>query len=110
MSSIPPNEEAAAILSHYFAQLAQRAGLRWSERNQADIERACELLGSAELVLDELPPFERPVVSDRVTQVFEREPSQSDYERQQWDAFHRWQTERAEDERVEQARRIVTRR
>jgi hypothetical protein len=100
-----PHEEAAAIFSHYFAQLAQRAGLRWSERNQADIERACELLGDTEPALDELPPYQAPIVSDRQTVVLERD----DYERQQWDAFHRWQTKRAEDERVEQARRIMRR-
>jgi hypothetical protein len=103
-SSAP--QEASAILNHYFAQLAQRAGLRWSERNQADIERACELLEGAEPALDELPPYQ-PITSDRVTQVLDREPPS--IERQQWEAFHRWQTERAEDERVEQARRIMRR-
>lgn len=66
-------QEAAAIFSHYFRELARASGLKWSERNAADIARAVELLSQAEAApLDEVPPY-RPVRSDRVTQVFERE-------------------------------------
>lgn len=66
-------QEAAAILNWYFAQLARASGLRWSARNAADIGRAVELLGQAEAApLDEVPPYQ-PVRSDRVTQVLERE-------------------------------------
>jgi hypothetical protein len=107
-----PNEEAAAILNWYFRQLAHRAGLRWSDRNQADIERACELLSSSDEPIEELPPYQRPIVSDRVTQVFERdepptrEPIAVDPE---WEKFQRWRAARAEEERYEQTRRLVRR-
>jgi len=68
-----PSDEAAAIFNWYFAQLAKACDLKWSERNASDIARAVALLGQAESApLDEVPPY-RPVVSDRVTQVFERE-------------------------------------
>lgn len=112
MAIVTASDEAAAIISHYLRQLAQRAGIRWTEANDRDMARLSSLLdqaGSAAEQDDTIPPFERPVVSDRVTQVFDREPEPPSLERQQWDAFHRWQTERAEDERVEQARRIMRR-
>lgn len=83
-----PTDEAAAILNHYFGQLARASGLKWSERNASDIDRAVALLGQdAAAPLDEVPPY-RPVVSDRVTQVFERE----DYGDRR---FGRWRERRA---------------
>ena len=72
MSSIAPQDEAAAIFAHYFAQLAKAAGLRWSERYTDDIARACELLINPEEALDELLPYERPIYPDRQTLVLDR--------------------------------------
>lgn len=69
-----PSNEAAAILSHYFRELARASGLKWSERNASDIARAVELLSAAEApALDEVPPYVPAIRSDRVTQVFDRE-------------------------------------
>lgn len=80
-----PYDEAAAILNHYFAQLARASGLRWSERNQADIGRAAELLAQADpLPGDDIPPYQPPIRAVRVTQVL----AQSD------PAFDRWRSER----------------
>lgn len=84
-----PSDESAAILSHYFRELARAAGLCWSDRNAADIARAVELLSQAEAApLDEVPPYRPPVRSDRVTQVLERE----DYGDPR---FGRWRERRA---------------
>jgi hypothetical protein len=71
---VAPEDEAAAILNHYFVQLARHCGPRWTERNALDIERASALLAQVEeeSLGDEIPPYERPIVSDRLTQVFER--------------------------------------
>lgn len=81
-----PYDEAAAILNHYFSQLARASGMRWSEHNQADIARAAELLAQpSPLASDEIPPYQPPVVSDRVTQVFDIDP-----------AFERWRAVRRE--------------
>lgn len=82
--------ESAAILNHYMGQLARAANLRWSERNAADIARAVSLLAQDEAPLDEVPPY-RPVVSDRVTQVLERD-DYGDPDFEQWR-----QTRRAEE-------------
>jgi hypothetical protein len=105
---LDPGEHAAAIISHYLRALTERAGLRWTPQNAADMQTLARLIDQLDQgePQDTIPPYQAPVVSDRQTVVLERD----DYERQQWYAFHRWQTERAEDERVEQARRIVTRR
>ena len=93
-----PQDESAAILNHYFAQLARASGLRWSPRNAADIERAVALMGQDEAPLDEVPPYVPAVRSDRVTQVLERDPS-GDY----GDAnFRNWRQRRAvQDEETE---------
>jgi hypothetical protein len=101
-----PHEEAAAIFNHYFAQLAERAGLRWSERNAGDIARAVELLAQTdEEPTDSIPPYERPIVSDRVTQVLERDEPTADY----GDAnFARWRGQRRWSEE-EDVRRLVRR-
>lgn len=58
---LAPSEEAAAILGHYLSQLARQCGLKWTERNQADIERAAELLsfGDEPESADEIPPTRR---------------------------------------------------
>ena len=95
-----PHDEAAAILNHYFAQLARAAGLRWSDRNQADIERATQLLCQAEAPAgDEIPPY-RPVVSERQTLVLDRdELASGDYGDPQ---FKRWRREKQEQERATQ--------
>ena len=99
---IVPQDEAAAIFAHYFAQLAKAAGLRWSERNQADIERACELLGDAEPVLDEIPPYQRPIVPDRQTLVLDR-PQDAD------PTFQKWRGRRAVEDDDVAVRRLVRR-
>jgi hypothetical protein len=67
MSSI---DETSAILNHYFAQLARAAGYNWSEHNQQDIERVCDLLSDAEPTLDEIPPYRPapPALTSAVTQ------------------------------------------
>lgn len=98
-------QEAEAIFNWYFAQLARASGLKWSDRNAGDIARAVDLLSQAEAApLDEVPPYQ-PVRSDRVTQVFEREPS-GDYGDPN---FERWrQTKRAEEER-DDVRRMARR-
>lgn len=85
-------QEAAAILNHYLAQLARACDMKWSPRNAADIERAVALMGESEAPLDEVPPYVR---SDRVTQVFERD----DHGDPQ---FRRWRERRAvQDEETE---------
>lgn len=100
------NNTAAAILNHYFAQLARAAGLRWSERNAADIERAVSLMSSADEALDEVPPYqpptrEVPIRSERVTQVLDR----NDF----GDAnFGQWRRDRRQED-TDDARRIMRR-
>lgn len=71
-----PSEHAAALIAHYLRELTIRAGLRWTAANDADMETLADLLGQceAEPALDAIPPFTAPVYSDRVTQVFERDP------------------------------------
>lgn len=89
-----PTEEAAAIMNHYFAQLAGLNGLHWSERNAADIAHAVALLGQADAAptLDEVPPYQPPIRSDRVTQVFDRDdygdPEFGNWRKRQRDAEH----------------------
>jgi hypothetical protein len=84
-------ERAAAILNHYFDQLAQRAGVRWTERNRADIARASQLLGQTdEDQADTIPPYQPTdqAERERVTQVIERDPLEEDLR------FQRWRQER----------------
>jgi hypothetical protein len=98
-------DEAGAILNHYFAQLARANGLKWSEQNAQDIQRAADLLATdAEPALDEIPPYRPapPQVESRVTR-------QLDWEEQQLRDFAIWRKQRAEDERVNQARRMMRR-
>lgn len=54
-----PQEQASAILNHYFEQLARRAGLRWTERNRANIDRATQLLAqdASDQDADTIPPI-----------------------------------------------------
>ena len=98
--SILPQDEAAAIFSHYFQQLARQCGLKWTDRNQADIERAADLLSTIEPEppTDEIPPY-RPIYSDRQTVVLSRDELDP--------AFERWRRERRDDD--EQARRMLRR-
>jgi hypothetical protein len=111
---IVPSEHAAAIVAHYLRNLTERAGLRWTEANDRDMQTLAELLDQVDAApeLDTIPPFEREIVSDRITQVFERDepparpPIQVDPE---WEKFQRWRAQRAEEERYEQARRLVRR-
>lgn len=94
-------QEAAAIFNHYFAQLARAAGLKWTQRNADDIERAVELLGQAETpALDEVPPYQPPIRSDRVTQTFERD----DYGDPN---FERWRKQKSAEE--QDTRRMLRR-
>lgn len=72
--SIPPPDHAAAIISHYLRALTERASLRWTERNDRDMDTLADLLTGAAPELDEIPPYERPIVSDRQTIVLERDP------------------------------------
>jgi hypothetical protein len=99
-------DEASAILNHYFAQLARANGLKWSERNAQDIQHAADLLATDdESALDEIPPFRPalpPQLDTRVTQVLTQEE-------QQLRDFEIWKKQRAEDERVNQARRMMRR-
>lgn len=95
---LAPSDEAAAILSHYFQQLTRAAGLRWTERNQADIERVADLLAQIEPEpVDEIPPYQ-PIVSDRRTVVLERDELDP--------AFERWRRARRDDD---DARRMLRR-
>lgn len=83
-----PQQEAAAILNHYMAQLARACDLKWTPRNAADIERAVALLGQGEPApLDEVPPY-RPIHSERQTVVLDRD----NYGDPQ---FGRWRAQRA---------------
>ena len=104
-----PQEQAAAILNHYMEQLARRAGLRWTDKNRQDIERAAQLLSEeATEVEDTIPPYdpesqqlETRQLETRVTQALERRPTEDDPD------FQRWRWERYSD--TEQARRILRR-
>jgi hypothetical protein len=97
-----PQEQAAAILNHYMEQLARRSGLRWTERNRADIEQAAQLLSADadDQDADCIPPYQ-PQEQERVTISFERNPADDDPN------FRRWRQERYSD--TEQARRMLER-
>lgn len=99
--AILPQDEAAAILNHYLGQLARAAGLRWSERNQSDIERAAQLLCQADAPGDEIPPYQ-PIMSDRRTVVLDRD----DY----GDArFGQWRAQRRTNGDEEATQRMLNR-
>jgi hypothetical protein len=106
--SILPSDEAAALISHYLRQLAERAGVRWTDANDRDMARLSTLLdqAGAEPALDTIPPFRPtapPQLDTRVTQTLDQDAAG-------WQDFRRWQAERAIDERVDQAHRMVSRR
>lgn len=44
MSTQDKQEKAASILTHYFRRITEAAGLRWSERNETDMEQLAALL------------------------------------------------------------------
>ena len=100
-----PSEEAAAILNHYLSQLARRSGLRWTESNRADIERAAQLLSpEAEEEADTIPPYQprqAQQLETRVTQVLERSPAEGD------PRYVAWRNERQRSD--EQTRRMLSR-
>jgi hypothetical protein len=102
-----PGEHAAAILAHYLKHLTLASGRRWTAANDADMDTLADLLdqGDAEGG-DAIPPFARPIVSDRVTQEFSR---RDEWEEQQMHDFERWRQEKAQAERYEQTRRLVRR-
>lgn len=83
ISQLAPAEEAARILNHYFAALAQRAGVRWTDQNQADIRRAAQLLSQADDQADVIPPYQ-PAQQDRTTVVLERDSAAADPNYQRW--------------------------
>lgn len=74
------NNEAAAIIAHYFKQLAARSGLRWTAENDRDMNRLAALLNQ-DAPLDTIPPF---VPDERTTVVLERDPAASDANYQKW--------------------------
>lgn len=113
---LPPNEVAARLIAHYLKHLTQASGLRWTPANDNDMTLLAELLGACEVV-DSIPAFSydepaaeydepQPIVSDRVTQVFDREPAGNasipDENFQRWRGQQRW----SEDDDV---RRLVRR-
>lgn len=51
-----PHDEAAAMLGHYFRNLARAAGIRWTAQNDADMQRIADLLGEGGLPV-EMPAF-----------------------------------------------------
>jgi hypothetical protein len=103
---LDPSEHASAIIAHYLRALTERAGLRWTQANDADMQTLASLLEAVEATpeLDSIPPFERPIVSDRQTVVLDRgNDAIPDPSFQKWRGQRRW----SEDDDV---RRIVTRR
>lgn len=67
MSTQPDrHEKIASILTHYFKRIGEASGLRWSQKNEADMERLAALLcndlrealpASEEREEEELPPM-----------------------------------------------------
>lgn len=74
------SNEAAAIIGHYFRQLAARSGLRWTEANERDMQRLSALLGQ-DAPADTIPPFQ---TDERATLVLERDGAASDANYQEW--------------------------
>ena len=79
MSHLMSNE-AAAIIAHYFKQLAARNGLRWTADNERDMTRLAGLLNQ-DTPLDAIPPYQS---DERATVVLERDPAASDANYQEW--------------------------
>lgn len=83
-------QEAGAIIAHYFKQLAEREGLRWTAANDRDMQRLSALLGSpAEEVADSIPPYQ----AERTTVVLARDDAPLADPR-----FEAWKRQRDEDE------------
>jgi hypothetical protein len=106
MSILPPGEHAAAIVAHYLKALAAHAGLRWTDANDQDMQMLAALLDLAEPQddADTIPPFRPaapPQLDTRVTQNLDRSDYRNDPD------FRRWQAQRAEDDRIEAARRMT---
>ena|SRR6266498_4042003 len=108
MAILPPGEHAASIVRHYLKALTAHAGLRWTAANDADMQTLANLLDLAEPqddAGDTIPPFRPaapPQLDTRVTQ-------QLNWEEKQLRDFEIWRKQRAEDERVDQARRMMRR-
>lgn len=97
--SIAPPDEIAAILRHYVKALTERGGLNWTAANDRDFDRLADLLTGDDSTLDSIPPYARPIVSDRVTQSFVRDELDPQ--------FDRWRRERQGD--ADAARRMLRR-
>lgn len=93
MPQYTASEEAAAIFTRLFEVLARQSGKTLSQKTRTDLARACELLAAGDDYeeLDDLLSTP-PVVSDRVTEAFER-PDYGD------PRFERWRQQRHEDMR-----------
>jgi hypothetical protein len=107
MAILPPGEHAAAIVAHYLKALTAHAGLRWTPQNDRDMETLAGLLDVAtpqDDASDTIPPYqpEPPKLASAVTQTL-------DWEERQLRDFEIWRKQRAEDERVDQARRMMRR-
>lgn len=102
-----PQEQAAAILNHYFEQLARRAGLRWTERNRADIDRAAQLLSqdASDQDADTIPPYQpqQYQLETRVTQVLDQERNAAEDDPH----YVAWRDQRRHES--EQTRRMLAR-
>lgn len=94
--SIPPSDHAAAIVAHYLRVLTERAGLRWTSANDADMDTLADLLADAAPELGTIPPYQ-PIVSDRQTVVLDRDELDP--------AFERWRRERQDEQAVRMLRR-----
>jgi hypothetical protein len=108
MAILPPGEHAAALISHYLRHLTERSGLRWTDANDRDMETLASLLDVAapqDDASDTIPPYRPaapPQLDTRVTQ-------QLKWEEKQLRDFEIWRQAKAEDERVDQARRMMRR-
>jgi hypothetical protein len=105
-----PSEHAAAIVRHYLRNLTLRAGLKWTDANDADMQTLASLLDQVEAApeLDSIPPFvaclqptDPPQLDTRVTQVFDR-PQDADPN------FRAWRGRKAVEDDAE-VRRLVRR-
>ncbi len=109
MDILPPGEHAAGIISHYLRALASQAGLRWTPANDRDMQTLATLLDVGEPqddASDTIPPYQHHAPA----QVETRVTRQLDWEEKQLRDFEIWRQQRAEDERIAQARRMVNRR
>jgi hypothetical protein len=100
--AILPQDEVSAILQHYIRALAERSGLRWTPQNDEDFDRIAALLDQDDAG-DTIPPYrpiDPPQLATRVT---------LNLEAQQLRDFEIWRQQRAEDEKIEAARRIMRR-